>query len=1196
MARLSVVVPFYNVEDYFGAALESIARQTLSDLEVILVDDGSADGSTLIAKSYVSRDPRFHLLQQENAGLGPARNAGARHATGQYLAFADSDDLVSPHAYALLTGSLDKTGSDIATGAVRRLTAVGPTPSRLHEGPFRKTVLRTHVSRFPALMQDRGAWNKVYRRPFWDAHGFEFPRGVYEDAPVTVRAHVLASSVDVFEDVVYYWRLRDSGGLSITERYRELANIEYRMGTVRDVGGFLAASAPALKPAYDRSVLMSDIRLLVQAFEYATDEDRARIAELAAGYLDTVDASVYGTVPMPDRLRGYLLGQRKLPELLEVLRFERRGEAAGSAVARRAAGQARWCARYPFFGDAGHGIPDDMYDITSEMTLNACVDGVGWHGRKLRIEGHAYIHRVSSATPSQCRIQVMLHNSRTRRTIRLPVTRVSRPDVTAGSEQAAVSYEWSGFAVEISARRLATLPGVWRGADWELRVGVSGDGFQLEGPVTAVLPGSAQWPEGRWVSSDVWLQPAPEHDGRFVIRGQQARAYVTACTASEDTLEIEGWASHPLTAATRVVASRRQGGVAAVRVPAEPVPAPGRGQEGDGPRGRHSFRAQIPVGALIRPQDASSPIHRMLPVHDEFTWDVSLNPGEEGATSRLSIAAVKAGARVAHRGREVTAFATHFGSFSLLERTLRPVVTSLEWTADQRLVLRGDYAGGWQDRPSGLILRHVRSGRQHSLPLRWEDRTFTTEFAPGPASGLATSAGPGNPIPLANGDWHVLAPTPAAGAEVAVALDRRLLAGLPGYHRMGVHAVEARPYNTDALRLHVRLDRADDERGPFAAGQLTKQYYPRARAEPLRELAVFDCFGGRTYACNPRAIHDELRRVRPGLECAWVTRDLQFGVPEGTRLVPAGSRPHFEALAQARYVIVNDELPHWFRRREGQTCLQTWHGTPLKRIGLDIAQPQFETGLVYADVLRQAAANWDLLLSPNAFSTPVLRRALGYDGEVLETGYPRNDALHQPGRDERAAVIRGRLGLPAGKRIVLYAPTWRDNAARPSGGGYGFDLHLDLQAMADALGDDHVLLLRLHTNASNSPAANIASGFVTPVTCYPDVTDLLLISDVLVTDYSSIMFDFAGTGRPILFYTYDLADYRDNVRGFYFDFESQAPGPLLTTTADVIGALRDLPAVRRTYQAAYQAFAGTYCALDDGQAAARAVRRLLGSR
>ena len=113
------------------------------------------------------------------------------------------------------------------------------------------------------------------------------------------------------------------------------------------------------------------------------------------------------------------------------------------------------------------------------------------------------------------------------------------------------------------------------------------------------------------------------------------------------------------------------------------------------------------------------------------------------------------------------------------------------------------------------------------------------------------------------------------------------------------------------------------------------------------------------------------------------------------------------------------------------------------------------------------------------------------------------------------------------------------------------------------------------------------------VTAYPDITSLLLITDILITDYSSVMFDFATTGRPMLFFTYDLERYRDQLRGFYFDFETQAPGPLLATNAELIAAMRDIGQVAESYQQAQAAFTARFCPLDDGHAAARAVDCLL---
>ncbi len=484
MAKLSVVVPFCNVELYLKAALDSIARQSLRDLDVVMVDDGSTDGSAIIAKTYASRDPRFRLTQQDNQGPGPARNTGVRLATGKYLAFLDGDDLLAPHAYDLLVGSLEKTGSDIACGGVLRFTPAGIWVSPAHGDIFKATVPRTHASRYPVLLQDRTPWNKVFRRSFWDSSGLEFPPGLYEDAPPMVRAHVKAASVDVFRDIVYYWRLRETGELSTTQRARELSNIKDRMTSLRTIGEFLAASAPMLKPYYDRFALDIDIPILANALELASDDDRQRIMELAAGYLCTVDEAVYPQLPAIRRLYCHLMRARMLPELLEVLKFWRRGDGSDAAVVRQETRRdPRWYVGYPFFGDPARGIPDGVYDVTDEMTLYVRLDGVTWHGGKLRIEGHAYIRRLDAPTARDTRITVMLRNGKTRRTIRLPVQRIHRPDVTARSGQGAACYDWSGFAVEVSPRRLATLPGVWRAANWELRVRVSGAGISREGPV-----------------------------------------------------------------------------------------------------------------------------------------------------------------------------------------------------------------------------------------------------------------------------------------------------------------------------------------------------------------------------------------------------------------------------------------------------------------------------------------------------------------------------------------------------------------------------------------------------------------------------------------------------------------------------------------------------------------------------------------
>ena len=334
--RVSVVVPVYNVAPYLEACLESLAQQTFADIEVVMVDDGSTDESATIAERFAARDQRFRLVRQANAGLGAARNTGIDHASGDLLAFVDSDDVVPPRAYETLVSTLDETGSDFASGNVHRITPLGTMQARFLAETFRETRLRTHVTRFPPLLADRTAWNKLFRRSFWDRHGFRFPEGVfYEDAGVTLPAHHLARSVDVLDQTVYLWRVREGEDRSITQRHEEMKALRDRVASVDYVSRFLADRGfAASKRRYDHSVLAQDLRYFLNVLPRADDEYRRLFLELVNDFLDRADASVLEQRLAIDRLKWQLVRRRALPQLLEVLRFEQAIIQAARAVPR----------------------------------------------------------------------------------------------------------------------------------------------------------------------------------------------------------------------------------------------------------------------------------------------------------------------------------------------------------------------------------------------------------------------------------------------------------------------------------------------------------------------------------------------------------------------------------------------------------------------------------------------------------------------------------------------------------------------------------------------------------------------------------------------------------------------------------------------------------------------------------------------
>ena len=344
---------------------------------------------------------------------------------------------------------------------------------------------------------------------------------------------------------------------------------------------------------------------------------------------------------------------------------------------------------------------------------------------------------------------------------------------------------------------------------------------------------------------------------------------------------------------------------------------------------------------------------------------------------------------------------------------------------------------------------------------------------------------------------------------------------------------------------------------------------------------LFNSFAGR-YSDNPRAIYEELLTRGTDLTPVWVsTSNLPTEAP---RVAPR-SRDFAGAAGRASIIVSNEAVPH-FVKKPGVTYLQTWHGTMLKRIGYD--NPRYQADAAGLRRARRDYRRWDLLLSQNPHSTQTMHRAFRYDGEILEYGYPRNDVLLSADGAEIRRQTRAHFGIADDVRLVLYAPTFRDESTDVPG-----PLPLDLGLLRQALGDDVHVLARLHHRMLGA-LTEPPSDFWTNASGHPDIRDLYLASDVLVTDYSSVMFDYAVTGKPMLFFTYDIESYRDRLRGFYFDLTEQAPGPLVRTTEDLAESLGDLARVESDFKQVYAGFRETYCPWDDGKASGRVVDRLLG--
>lgn len=1182
---LSVVVPVYNVREYLVACLESLAQQTYPHLEVVIVDDGSSDGSEQIADDFVAGREGWRVLHVSNGGLGRARNIGLDDTTGDYVAFVDSDDLVPRDAYALMMRAITGSGSDIVVGGVERFDGVRTWGSGLHQRAITGTRVGTHVRRTRSLLYDTTAWNKIFRRAFLREHGLHFPEGVYyEDIPVTIPAHVLAESVDVIAQPVYYWRVRQTGEMSITQRRAEVRNLVDRVAAVVSVDDFLTERGETeIKKAHDRKVLSLDLPLFIDVLHQADDEFYSELARLGRDVLERVTPGIVDGLSPTRRLQYHLIRHGMVDELKELTAYLRVPANRGKVVRRGV----RLYADLPFLEDPSKGIPERVYETTRSQPLRSGLRDLHWEGDDLVIKGHAYIDQVAVRTPisNLRRIQLRKMGAAAADRTMLRSVPVRRPDITARTWGDDISYDGAGFRATLPTSLLQLGPEEQL-AEWEVLAQVAAVSARRGSALGSPENGPARHIGGRLVAPGQ-LALVRYRGRKLRIGVERVRALLTGADIDGDdlvlrigavlgaaldgarlhlrALELGGGLTLPLTRDQDTLTARVP--LDTLDVHAEHlldrfwrfwlvVPAGGVELSDD------EVNAAVTAAAGQEREGTDLPpvgVHHVRPLH--------LDPGVGQVTLPV-------------RGRSIIVEQNPLRGARIRDTRAVPVIDDFRFEPD------GLHLAGLRNGSSATQLDLVGQGLRYSIPLTADGTRWTAVL---PADGEPDTAALRR---LLHGKWWLRAPATDGGVDdvpVRAVPQVEIRMGQEGDY--DAHRVLLR--SNWAHHVNVMVDALGDWsfRGLRNRQRTMHRYYPVFRRMPMQDTILFASWKGRQFADSPRAIYEELVRRGDRRRKVWVTENHAIEMPEGVETVRTWSRDYFKYLARARWVVSNDAQISHYRKRPGSRYGQTWHGTPLKKIGFDIESPSLQNREYLEEFAREVAA-WDALVSPNPFSSEIFSRAFRYVGPVLEIGYPRNDIFHRPEEAEvRAAEVRRRLALEEGKRIILYAPTWRDNVYAASG-RYSFTMHLDLERLHHEFGDDSVLLIRGHQLLAAN--VNIATdGFVRNVSHYPDISDLYLVSDVLVTDYSSTMFDFANSGRPMLFFTYDLDDYRDDLRGFYFDFEAEAPGPLLRTSADLAEAMHDLPGVQARYAERYRAFQQRFVPLDDGQASARFVDRFL---
>lgn len=365
------------------------------------------------------------------------------------------------------------------------------------------------------------------------------------------------------------------------------------------------------------------------------------------------------------------------------------------------------------------------------------------------------------------------------------------------------------------------------------------------------------------------------------------------------------------------------------------------------------------------------------------------------------------------------------------------------------------------------------------------------------------------------------------------------------------------------------------------------------------KVIFFEAFGGRNYTCSPKAIYEKILTMKEFKEFKFVWAFVdpsKHDVLNDKRLtiVKTNSKDYYKYLSIAKYWIVNSIIDEGIIKKKNQVYVQCWHGTPLKKLRYDIEVNGAVLNTIEEIRKRndRDARKFDYFISPSKYCTEKFTsafnlKALGKENIIIEKGYPRNDFLFNKTKKD-VDSIKKKLGLPLDKKVIFYLPTFRDNQ-HTSGVGYTYNLAIDFDSLKKKFSKDYVILFSPHYFIANSIDLSKYKGFVFNVARYDEINELYLVSDVIMTDYSSVFFDFANLKRPMLFYMYDFDDYQNNLRDFYISLD-ELPGPIAKTQEELENNLKNIDSIFINYKKKYEKFNKKYNYLDDGNASERVIK------
>ncbi|MEJ1302774.1 CDP-glycerol:glycerophosphate glycerophosphotransferase [Lactiplantibacillus plantarum] len=1132
--QLSVIVACYNVAEYLRDCLDSLLAQTFKNFEVIMIDDHSDDDTSTIIDEYAQQYDNFKAVHNEqNFGPSASRNLGIELANGDWLAFVDGDDILPKRAYELMIGSLVKSGSQVVTGFVRRFDSGRDKPSYLHSkaivDDYRHVTLADHSE----LLYDTTSWNKIYSLSLLRHNDIKFPIGqIYEDVSFTLDAFLHSTGIDILTDVVYNWRWRESSGkASFTQVKNELPKYLDRITSLNQIRSLLQDNNlwdGKVKRQVEYKLLDMDIPLFMDDIADADESFVYQFQEETVKFFrdwHLLDTPIIRTLSVKKQYQYYALLNGDF-ELLKRI--------SANAFSGRVAKLEQKSLNLPEF----HAPKM----LKSRISKVRCLDGVILFNGSLRVGStvprhfpynpevvSVYLENIITGkciSLSTFSRQFTVFNLHLRRMI-IPSSKFSLAlnvedvirELGEGTYKVRIDYRENKTAKLLTTYLGQPMKGAGKITPFEVH----------DNKLSVVYGYNTNWEMTIKVQPTAELAAGSESDPTVLttVRLDRSSVLVIGGTTPESDLSLS------INNAT-ISQSKTSDGLFEFRVKAEFLER----------FLNHSIKL-----TFVNSESG-------MEVVPNFEFEVG-----EPATlfgRKLSIAL---DARLG-KGLWIKPDVSTI-TLSRADVQSSSDDTYLKLVFNDESVTGLDIIGGKVELLStNLVNRYLNGGT-----VECQDAHTLIGKIP---------LNIGQQLSILSGRYHLYLDLRTSDGQnkrfkvYSYNLSNEYLINRTALNRMA--AVSAYTDKFGYLKLSVLRKRPWIDRTKIRRGLTFSILYPLMRLLPLKkDTVVFESLWGQLFNDSPRAMYDYLSSKYPAMKFVWVFKDEQTPITGHAIRVRRMSFKYWYYMARAKYLVQNTNLPDQYAKRKGQIEVETLHGTFMKVMGFDEPHFKHASNRVQTNFAHRIG-RWDLMSVPSDFMKAHGAHAFDYpEQKILTTGFPRTDELIHNNNTDYIQQMKWKLNIPDNKKVVLYAPTYR-TTDEP------FDLELDLNQMQRILGDDYVLLVRLHYFVSHSQNFVNQSGFVYDVSDYNNINDLYLISDVLITDYSSVMFDFGYLRKPMIFFAYDKDWYLDPAnRGIYMDYDATVPGPVAKTTTEVISALKNLDNLPSLYHDKLIDFYNRFC-------------------